>query len=348
MSLDMFRKALLYSKDIQEVGLFATMTNSKWFVAFGGSPLYFVMLPLIGLLLTLMAIVNGYELAKASNKNFDKWFDFIISGLCATLASISLYGAVISTVLNIPFAIGPWFFLGSLVAAFVHQLTSFSLLIARAFQSPKDSSEQIHHLQKAFSSLYTLALLSAITGAVLFVMLTPIAGTLGASCAIAATALTAINILWRLTPPDWKLKFKRVLGLEKDVVLNHPKEKPQLKSVPLIEEIEEDHIVHHRLFQSLNFNISKDDLIRLINLKLPLLAKSGNEKNLQKIKVLTAVRSALTEGGGINKMTLFKENPLVFQSFWNETGEVERIVNAAITVNRLSKLKVVTEAKMNL
>ncbi|MGL5742058.1 MAG: hypothetical protein ACRCXC_05670 [Legionella sp.] len=92
------------------MALFATMIKVEWATAFSASPLYYVMLPFIGLLLTLSALINGYHLAKASNRNFDLWFLFVASVVCAALASVSLYGSAIAMALGFSFAAGPCFF----------------------------------------------------------------------------------------------------------------------------------------------------------------------------------------------------------------------------------------------
>lgn len=80
-----FHKAITYIRETQEVALFSTMADTRWYSAFGGSPLFFIMLPFIGILLTLNALMNAYKLIQASNKNLDKWFNLIISATCAFL-----------------------------------------------------------------------------------------------------------------------------------------------------------------------------------------------------------------------------------------------------------------------
>ena len=105
-----------------------TMADSRIYLAFCGYTLilYYVADDR-GVLLTFLAVINGYKLAKASNKNFDKWFQFIISAACAVLASVSLYGTALSTAYDMAFLAGPWYFFSSIVLASFHQLVMLGL-----------------------------------------------------------------------------------------------------------------------------------------------------------------------------------------------------------------------------
>src|SRR5580704_5214730 len=215
MLLRLIRKLALYTTEIQEAGLFAFMFDSRIYTTFCGSPLYFVMLPFVGVLLTITSIINGYRLVRASNKNFDSWFGFITSVGCALLASIALYGTALSTAYEFTFAVGPWLFLGSVVLAFFHQSLMLGLNAYRVYECIKGSAQQMNYVQASFNNLFMLGFLTAVTGAIIFVMLSPAAPALGSVFALAAASFTLINIGWRILPHNWKLFIKEVLLLGK-------------------------------------------------------------------------------------------------------------------------------------
>jgi hypothetical protein len=351
MAAGMLQKAVLYIKETQDIGLFGVMADSRWFAAFSGSPFFFVMLPFIGILLTVLAAINGYQLAIAENKNFDKWFGFAISGVCAALASISLYGAVIATSLGVAFAAGPWFFLGSVVLAGIHQGVMLGLNLYRAYESLSGSSQRMHYIQAALNNSFILSLLTAISGAAIFVMLTPVAPIVGSACAIAAVAITGINMLWRLIPHNWKLSIKEYLHLGKpDLVLNEEQIHLSIKSYnvasfhsPLISS-------HTRLFAPFDYSaaIKSLDLITSSNYMKEVLSQKidvlnahstvKNDINSQKIDFLLHLSNQLDEDTVISKSDLLKKYPLAFQSFWAEKGEVEQIFDAVMAVQNKREL----------
>lgn len=215
MFLNLFKRAVAYIKDLHEMALFTIMSNEGVFYVFTGTPLYYVMMPMIGILLTVSSLVKGYELSKAKNKRLDPWLDFIASALTATLASISLYGSVVATYLGLNFALGPWFFLAGIGVSLIHQLTMTGLNVFRACQFVKGSIPRMHYVQASFNNVFNLGLLTAISGAVLFIMISPIAPAIGSACALTAVAINGLNVLWRMMPYNWKRGIKEFLGLGK-------------------------------------------------------------------------------------------------------------------------------------
>ncbi|WP_298626988.1 hypothetical protein [uncultured Legionella sp.] len=351
MASGMLQKAVLYIKETQDVGLFGVMADSRLFAAFSGSPFYFVMLPFIGLLLTVLALINGYDLATAKNQNFDKWFEFVISLVCAALASVSLYGAVIATSLGLSFAAGPWFFLSSVVLAGIHQSVMLSLNIYRAYEALAVSSQRMHYIQAALNNAFIISLLTSIAGAVTFVLLTPIAPVVGSACAISAAALTGLNLLWRMAPHNWKLAIKEFLQLAKpDLLLNE--EQIHLSIVPYNVASLNSPLgySHSRLFapfdysaaiKTMDLNTSALYIKEVLSRKIDLLNAHStvkNDVNYQKIDCLQHIEKQFAEHSLISKSELLKEYPLAFQSFWAEKGEVEQIFDAVLAMQKKHEL----------
>ncbi|WP_158617406.1 hypothetical protein [Legionella sp. km772] len=323
------------------MALFAIMSDEDIFFIFNGSPLYFAMLPMIGLLSTILVVANAYELSKANNKNFDRWFGLIVSALCATLASISLYGSVIASYYELNFALGPWFFLASVAVAFTHQFALFSLNCYRAYESLSNSAQRMHYVQAAFNNAYHLGIIAAVAGALTFVMLTPIAPALGSACAITAVCMTAVNLLWKMLPASWRDKVKAHLELDKpkfgeEEVYHFP---PDLKAEKKVHP--ESELSYQRLFtkrdysaeiQHQSFSQGLNHLQKIIQEKINrynAAALPHSEKNEQKKALLLELKNSLNNDLCFSKRRLLHSYPLAFQSFWVEESEVESIVKAA-------------------
>ncbi len=334
-----FQKAITYIRETQEIALFATMADARLSAAFSASPLFYITLPFIGLLLTINALINGYQLAKASNRNFDQWFLFATSAVCAVLASISLYGAAISMAFSFGFAAGPWFFFSSLIVALSHQLTMFGLNLYRAFESPKESIQRMHYIQAAFNNLFAMTFLASALGAVVFVLLFPIVPAAGTVFAITAVAFTGLDILWRMTPYAGKQLIKGWFHLSKpDAIQDAMANQEVLK----LKNFTEKEPKHHRMFtcrdysaviRTMDTGAIKPYLLVLIQHKLNRLGQSidpQNEKIKDKISLLKSLLNVMENPQEISKKDVLAKYPLAFQSFWTEKGEVEQIFDAVI------------------
>lgn len=338
MFVGLFRRAVIYIKEVQDVGLFALMSDSRLFMALSQSPIMYITLPFIGLLLTLLAIMNGYDLAKASNKNFDKWFEFTTSAVCAVLSSISLYGAALSAIYGFTFTAGIWFFVSSIALASTHQMVMLGLNIYRAHESLPGSAQRMHYIQAAINKLFALGLLTAVTGSIVFVMLLPIAPAIGTAFALTAVAITLANILWQIIPHNWKLFIKGQLCLGKPEPIQMDQSHHNIAPDPSVQK----DIKHHRIFTHCDYSAevkgmdlkkAEGYLQQLITRKIAVLQNDSvpaTDKNNQKAEVLTKILSALTRHTEISSKTeLLKQYPLAFQSFWAEKGEVEQLFEAA-------------------
>lgn len=303
MLLKLFKRGVSYVKDLHEMILFGIMSHEELFFIFKATPVFYVMLPMIGLLFTVQAVVKGYELYKTSKKSFDQWFDFISSATSATLTSISLYGTVAATYLGLNFAMGPWLFLASVGVAFTHQITMMSLNAARAYKSIRGSAEGMHYVQASINNGFNLAMITAAIGALIFVMLTPAAPMIGTVCALTAVGLTAVNILWSLLPGNWKRSVKELLGLGK------PKLELKLERSSLLE-----------LTPKL-INLSEKHFQQLF-IKQDLSAHLRSKSYLESCSSLFELKKEASL-----KQDLIKAPPLALQSFWAKKGSVEQIVD---------------------
>lgn len=319
------------------------MADPRLFAAFNGSPFFYVMLPFIGILLLVSAALSGYQLACAENKNFDKWFGFVVATVCSLLACVSMYGSVIATFLQSTFVAGPWFFLTSIVLAGVHQSIMLALNLYRAYESSPGSVQRMHYIQASFSNAHILALLTAISGTITFVMLTPVAPLLGSACALSVVLLTVMNLCWRMIPHNWKLAIKEHVYLNKPEV--HHSE--HLTQILTLGQTSDKTIFNSRLSQRLfshtdyaavvkamNPQCARQYLKKVINEKIQQLCSQRtlqSDKNVQKKDVLSEILAQLDDDSKeIFKNKLLKRYPMAFQSFWAEKGEVEQIVDAVI------------------
>ncbi|WP_131794435.1 hypothetical protein [Fluoribacter gormanii] len=343
-----FQKAITYIRETQEIALFATMADARLSTAFSASPLFYIILPFIGFLLTINALINGYHLAKASNRNVDRWLLFATSAICAALASISLYGAAISKVLGFSFAAGPWFFFSSLLVALSHQFMMFGLNLYRAFESPKDSIQRMHYMQAALSNAFAMAFLAAALGAVVFVLLFPVAPVVGTVFSITAVLFTGVDLLWRMAPDSVKQIIKGRLHLGKPDIAQDAMVNQEAIFNPKTNKEEPK---HHRMFTCCDYSavIRKMDgvavkayLLGLIQNKLSLLEQKPDPKNQKindKISLLKTLLKTIENPQKISKMNVRATYPLAFQSFWAEKGDVEQILDAVIAFQDRERLE---------
>lgn len=348
MLVNVLKKAVAYIKEIQDVGLFMTMSNSRWYASFSGSPLFYVMFPFIGILFTVSALINVYQFSTAYNKNFDKLFELIISALCAVLASASLLGAVIAASTGTVFIAGPWLFLASASVALASQLFMAALTGYRAFESSKHSAQRMHYIQAALNHLFTSMLLTAVIGCVTFVMLSSVAPLFGIACAFGAIALSVTSIIWRLLPVNYKIIIKDLLGLAKptpedelnvQINLSKTTESPR-QSEPFQESNYPrffSHIDYSSIIRGCSFDDGRKYLLALINNKINLLTDlETTEQITQKIKSLGELYTSLTSGTCITKSMLLTNHPKAFHSFWMEKGDIEQIVDAVVALQQKS------------
>ncbi|MDR3502717.1 MAG: hypothetical protein P4L79_09060 [Legionella sp.] len=354
MLVNEFHKAITYIRETQEVALFSTMADTRWYSAFGGSPLFFIMLPFIGILLTINALMNAYKLTKANNKNLDQWFNLITSATCAALASISLYGAVLSAFLGVSFAAGPWFFLSSLSLAFTHQTIMMGINFYRAYESWSDRSQRMHYAQAALNNLFVLGLLSAAVGSVLFIMLFPsVAPALGMACAMSAATLTLFDMMWHTLPHNGKVWIKGALHLGKSELFQNNMQPQMAQGLRHGDkEAQEINPNHHRLFTRVAYSnevkcMSVDQagsyLTRIIQRKINAYGAEDiiphDAKTKDKITVLSKLLTVISdkEDAPLSKDSLLEQSPFAFQSFWVEKGDVEQLSDAVIEFQK--KLK---------
>lgn len=337
-------KAVVYVKDVQDIGFFTMMVDTRLYQAFVASPLYYIILPVSGLLTTLLALMNAYQFAKASNRNLDAWLQFIFSSVCAVLASVSLYGAILTTALGLVFTAGPWLFLSGLTLAFVHQALMMGLNFYRASESLDGASQQKHYLQAAINNGFVLGLLTAMIGTVVFVMITPVAPYLGSAFAISSVVFVAANLLWRLIPSTWKQGVKAQLNLAKpEAVFDPMKLECSLeKSNTLVQFNFDSNYIdkNKRLFTQIDYGAeiekmdvksAKEYLRMTIQHKILVLNDKSivlTEKRKQKLHCLNELYSSLDSHNSISKEKILEQYPSAFQSFWADKGEVEQIYDA--------------------
>ena len=356
MSVNEVQKTVTYLREAQEVALFASMSNSRLQAAFAASPLFYIMLPFIGLLMTISASLNSYRLAKADNKNLDKWSHAIASSLCAALASVSVYGSALSVLLGFHFAAGPWFFLGSVIAGITHQSMMMGINFYRAFKAPGNSVQRKHFLQAALNNLFVTGLLSAVVGTVLFVMLFPtVAPLIGSVFAVTAALFTFSDIMWRIIPYNWKRSTKGAINLGKpELPHNHA-----LKSeISLIETHSQDlNPKHHKVFscndhsavvKKLDAESAKNYLNLQIKKKIDSYGDGlsfRDKKTQDKFLFLKESLASVDESAVPSKKSLLKKHPLAFQSFWLEKGEVEQLFDAVVVLHeKLNQLDLANRA----
>jgi hypothetical protein len=342
MSVAIVQKLVTYIKEIQEVILFTTMTDARWYFVLGASPLFHIMLPFIGFLLIVNALINGYFLVKASNRNLNRWFNFISSMVSSILSSVSLYGATISVFLGVSFSAGPWLFFSSLIITSVYQITMCFVNLRRAYESLSDSVQRMHYIQATLNNLFFLVLFSLAVAAVFLTLVFPAAAPLAGVCfALGTACFIGINILWRIGPRSWKLAIKEFCNLGKPNLIEENVCKVSQDVRPLSDKEEEENPNHHRLFTCMDYSakirimdaeVAKRYMYQIIRKKIVSYKSIETQKTKDKIAALTETLNALESESKLCKKKILMRHPLVFQSFWTEKGDVEQIIDAVVAL----------------
>jgi hypothetical protein len=214
-SISGLRHFFLNMKEFPEILFYGTMARKSWFIWMGASPFLIILMPLIAVALAGLAALDIYELARASNKNIDKWLAVIVASVCTLLASISISGLVLEKLVGITFAAGPWVFLASVALFGASMVANLGLTLWRLLESPQNSPQQMHFLQRAFSQLNALVTASFIVGCVLGIILFPVSAPLAAVLATGCTLMTVLNVAWRFTPSAYREQIKEFFGVKK-------------------------------------------------------------------------------------------------------------------------------------
>lgn len=343
MFIDQVQKAVTYIREINEIGLYATMIDSRLFTYFKISPVFYIVLPFLAVLLSINALITGIQLVQADNKNLDRLIRLLSSLISAVLASCSLYGAAFSMITGYTFAAGPWFFLSSLLVVMAHQFIIMGINIKRFRDASHNSVQKYHYLQEIVNTFYVLCVLGSALGATVFVMFLPAAFPLiGATFSVLTILLIAIGIGWRIIPENWKILTKNSFNL------TPPETEPSIINVDdLLAEaaavqkpVSNCHLFSTPDYSSMIKQLSIDDaekyLTIIISRKIEVLQKSPNlhtSKLINKIDLLTELLASIDLKQ--DKTKLVKKYPLAFQSFLTEKGEVEQIVDAQVVLHAI-------------
>ncbi len=214
-SVDGLRQFFLNMKEFPEVVFYGAMARQSWFIWMGASPLLLILMPMIAVSLGGMAALDIYLLIRSPNKNLDRWLGAVIASVCTLLASISISSLVLGTIFGFTFAAGPWIYLSGVLVFGASTIFNLGLTLWRLLESPPNSPQRMHFLQRLISQVNMLLTVGSVVGCVLFVLLFPVSVPLASSFAIACAAMTMINIAWRFMPEIYRESVKSWVGLEK-------------------------------------------------------------------------------------------------------------------------------------
>jgi hypothetical protein len=230
------------------------------------------------------------------------------------------------------------------VGALSHQLVMLGLNLYRATESPQGSIQRMHYIQAAVNNIFVAALLTAVVGSVVFVMLFPVAPMIGKMSSIAAVVLTGFDIVWRIFPPNGKKTIKEWIGLGNPDLTQDATACEVGVVKPINSMIHEQEPQQHRLFtrceysaeiRKMNVDEAKTYLADLIQRKSKTFVQDialQDEKTKDKISLLKQLLSLVHAPGKIAKADVLVKYPLAFQSFWLEKGDVEQIFDAVVAL----------------
>jgi hypothetical protein len=228
------------------------------------------------------------------------------------------------------------------VLAFSHQLVMLGLNGYRAYEALRDTSQRMHYIQAALNNLFNLGLLTGIVGAVVFVMLTPIAPFVGSVCALTAVSFTLANMVWRVLPHNWKLSIKGFLYLGKPEPFDL--EKFDVSRIALSSNLEQV-VIDQSIFSKGDFSVpikaldlsaSEPYLQSLMTQKGAILQYGllpTNDMSTLKSSLRSSASAAFHQQTATSKTDLFQKNPLAVQGFWAEKRGGEQQLDAALVLS---------------
>lgn len=371
MSTELAQKLTLAAKESSEVALFSFFSKLQSFLWFTTHALRFVLFPIIGVTFLVNAIIEGYKLKKAKNKNVESVFGFISTVASAALAIASITGTVLAGagVIAAEFVAGPFLFVAALSVGITFQLGMLLINSIRALNAPSNSIERKAFIQSSLNNLFNAVLLGLIAATVISVMISPAGPAVLAALAITAATLTAVNLVWRILPHEWKLGIKSFLGLAKPkldlsniVTQKHSNaliDGAHVEPTPGIFEKKDEikpsytsrglftaSFRRHKVMTMLNsgnLDGARNYVIQQVKAKqLELTTKLSNGKNdikhQSKLLVVNHLLESLenkeTDATPLKSITsLSDEQPRAFQSAWSSVGDTEDLYNAVKLFN---------------
>lgn len=339
----LFRKFLLYLKDVQDIGFFTAMLDSRWLTAFKLTPFYQVLFPLLGISHIGLTVIELYELVKSPNKNIDRVSHLVVSLIGTTLSAVAIFGALIAGFMGTAFVAGPWFFLASMTLAIGYQSLMVLVNGIRVGVAPSGASGRATYLNAALGNAFMTAILLSVTGSLVFVLATPVLPVLGALFSAITLAMVVSNLVWKLLPEQSKLKLKTYVHLHHDEAENQ-------KITPELEGPQKPCGISGSFWHAPDYTWEfykfhraegkTEYLSRIIEEKVEKLRQQNNPDSAvvtDKINALFDIQQELHSGVKVSKKELIEKYPLVFQSFWLDIGEVESIVNAVVSLQEINE-----------
>lgn len=355
MSTDFFRKAVLTLKDLLEMGFFATTLNLSIFSIFMLSPAFIIMMPLFGISLMVLSIIQFRQFSLEYNTNFEGILKFLNGLINATLpglisatmllfiflAFISAQPVVVFGWVGFILVNAPLLLLISASLTLLTQGLLWGLSVLRWYESPANSPQSSHFLQASIGYLFDAVTSASVLSTVLVLLLLPVTPYLITALALSSLVILASNIAWRFAPVTFKSGIKSAFGIEEPLieegVCSFVKDNNQSEPTCDIKIANRgsrlftapDHLSTIKSICSTEFE--KKYLMKNIEQKLVALSTAtAGEKTSAKQNLLLEIRDQLNsdQPKTINKNNLVIESPEVFKSFWCEKGEIESLTDA--------------------
>ncbi|OGO92637.1 MAG: hypothetical protein A3F10_00300 [Coxiella sp. RIFCSPHIGHO2_12_FULL_42_15] len=204
------RKYAHLVKESAESVLFIFLANKQFFEYFNHSLLHVILMPILGVALTVDAIIESTAFYRNQNKNFGAIVNLTTTWVAAALVDT----VVVGTLALSSFALGPYLFLAALGAMMLRTLTNLSTNIQK-YKRETDPNLKKSYAQAAALNLVSAIGISLITVFVIGVMISPIAPMATMGLGIAASLFTVLLVAWKLVPTSFRHSIKSCHSLFK-------------------------------------------------------------------------------------------------------------------------------------
>lgn len=197
------RKYTYLLKECAESTLFIFLANKNLLECFNKTPLHFVFFPVLGLTLTVDAIIESIAFHRNRNKDLIAVTNLVTVWITAGLVDV----VVIATLVLGVFALGPYLFLGVIGAMMLRTLTNLSHYIKK-YRTELDPDVKKSLLQTiAFNAVGVFGIL-LMAVFIVGVMISPFGSVAAMSLGVAMSLFTISLLFWKLVPDSSRHKIK--------------------------------------------------------------------------------------------------------------------------------------------
>ena len=201
-SLNLIHSGAQLGRDIGNLGQFGHFATACGLRAFTSGPWFFVLLPLVGISLLGLTVIEWLKLWRAPNRNFDTWVKTILMTISTLIANTSIWTSVSMAILGLgSFTLGPYLFVASLSLGALYLVGITILNGLRSLAYPLGSEERKHYGQQALGSLQQFTINATVIALIVAALIIGAAPPVLIALATLSISLIVMSNIWHYFVP---------------------------------------------------------------------------------------------------------------------------------------------------